>query len=42
MGREIAERLERAGFTGVRSESLALTPPPVVAVLGTPSLAPMR
>ncbi|HET6318947.1 MAG TPA: class I SAM-dependent methyltransferase [Chloroflexota bacterium] len=42
MGREIAEHLERAGFTGVRSETLAPTPTPVVAVLGTPSLARMR
>jgi len=31
--REIAERLERASFTGVRSETLALSPP-VVCVLG--------
>jgi ubiquinone/menaquinone biosynthesis C-methylase UbiE len=35
-GREIAERLERAGFTGVRSETLELSPP-VVCVLGTRS-----
>jgi ubiquinone/menaquinone biosynthesis C-methylase UbiE len=31
---EIAERLERAGFSSVRSETLALSPP-VVCVLGT-------
>jgi len=31
---EIVERLERAGFTGVRSETLGLSPP-VVCVLGT-------
>jgi ubiquinone/menaquinone biosynthesis C-methylase UbiE len=33
-GHELVERLERAGFTGVRSETLALSPP-VVCVLGT-------
>jgi ubiquinone/menaquinone biosynthesis C-methylase UbiE len=33
-GHEIVERLQRAGFTAVRSESLALSPP-VVCVLGT-------
>jgi ubiquinone/menaquinone biosynthesis C-methylase UbiE len=33
-GREITERLERAGFTAIRSETLALEPP-VVCVLGT-------
>jgi ubiquinone/menaquinone biosynthesis C-methylase UbiE len=32
--RAIVERLERAGFTGVRSETLAVSPP-VVCVLGT-------
>jgi len=33
-GKEIAERLERAGFNQVRSETLDLSPP-VVCVLGT-------
>ena len=37
-GRELVDRLERAGFTGIRSEMLALTPP-VVCVMGHPAPA---
>jgi SAM-dependent methyltransferase len=35
-GRELVDRLERAGFTGIRSETLALAPP-VVCVMGHPA-----